>query len=282
MFPYTHYVPVLRWRRAEGEALASLHEQDRAYVTPLIEVPPHVFMPPRPRRPESTKPAPDPSAVVARAVAGMATAWKGRRVFLDLHLLDKLGSAFGIAGRPPWAAVGRAVLNCGVDAVPVTSIRRPDGERRIVAALAARSASDGTPRGACLRVRQMDLMWSQCEAQVRRLLAELRLNPEQVDVVVDLEIYDDSKPSAADICRQLPFVPAWRSLTILSGHFPRYLTGFRKNDEHRRPRKEWRQWAREVEAGEPLPRRPAFGDYTVQHPVYYLPLGRPNPSSTLR
>ena len=38
-----HYVPVLRWKRAERAALASLRYQDRAGMTPLIEIPPWGF-----------------------------------------------------------------------------------------------------------------------------------------------------------------------------------------------------------------------------------------------
>ena len=45
MFDYRHYVPVLRWKRAEWVALRNLSPQTRAGMTPLIEITPRGFEP---------------------------------------------------------------------------------------------------------------------------------------------------------------------------------------------------------------------------------------------
>ncbi len=43
MFDYRHYVPILRWKRAEWVALRNMHEADRGGITPLIELTPKDF-----------------------------------------------------------------------------------------------------------------------------------------------------------------------------------------------------------------------------------------------
>lgn len=43
MFGPAHYVPILRWKHAERFALKNLQEQDRARITPLIELTPTIF-----------------------------------------------------------------------------------------------------------------------------------------------------------------------------------------------------------------------------------------------
>ena len=43
MFGYRHYVPVLRWKRAEWIALRGLKPEHRKHMTPLIELTPKKF-----------------------------------------------------------------------------------------------------------------------------------------------------------------------------------------------------------------------------------------------
>jgi hypothetical protein len=43
MYDHKHYVPVLRWKRAERIALKSMFEEDRVRLTPLIELTPRDF-----------------------------------------------------------------------------------------------------------------------------------------------------------------------------------------------------------------------------------------------
>ena len=38
MFDFKHYIPVLRWKAAEKDALKNLSEKSRERVTPLLEI----------------------------------------------------------------------------------------------------------------------------------------------------------------------------------------------------------------------------------------------------
>lgn len=39
MFDYKHYVPIVRWKAGERTALRELYDDDKAGLTPLIEIP---------------------------------------------------------------------------------------------------------------------------------------------------------------------------------------------------------------------------------------------------
>ena len=39
MFDYKHYVPIVRWKAGERIALRELFDDDKADLTPLIEIP---------------------------------------------------------------------------------------------------------------------------------------------------------------------------------------------------------------------------------------------------
>ena len=43
MFDHKHYVPILRWKRAERVALRDLPYADKLLMTPLVEIPPVGF-----------------------------------------------------------------------------------------------------------------------------------------------------------------------------------------------------------------------------------------------
>jgi hypothetical protein len=45
MFDVGHYVPVLRWKRAERAALRDLGYEERVEMTPLVEIAPWGFEP---------------------------------------------------------------------------------------------------------------------------------------------------------------------------------------------------------------------------------------------
>ena len=45
VFDHRHYVPILRWKRAEWVALRHLKPEDRARITPLVEITPRSVTP---------------------------------------------------------------------------------------------------------------------------------------------------------------------------------------------------------------------------------------------
>lgn len=71
MFDNRHYVPVLRWKRAECAALRELAHEDRRYMTPLMEITPKMFKKWSKQNPGVV------DSVIASAVTDMSRNWGG-------------------------------------------------------------------------------------------------------------------------------------------------------------------------------------------------------------
>lgn len=268
MFDHRHYVPVLRWKQAERLALRELDAPTRAGMTPLIEVNPRAL---------AAEETADPPAVdkrCSRVAAEILSDWGDGRVFLDLRLIAPgVRAARGVHPLTKIFQEGRTLFP---SFVPVTGLGRDtayqDAVRSVVAA-------DGV--GLCLRLKAGELQRPGLRAVIDQLLAGFGLDYEEVDVLVDYGVVGDAPPDLAAACESLPNLRRWRTFTVLGGAFPEDLTGMRVG-EHVLPRRDWRAWRDQVTARPSLPRLPAYGDYTVQHPVFREPGFGLNFSASIR
>jgi len=237
-------------------------------MTPLIEVNPRAL---------AAEEAADPAIVdkrCSRVAAEILGDWGEGRVFLDLGLVAPGVRAAGDAH--PLTKIFLEGRTLFPSFVPVTGLGRDaayqDAVRSVVAA-------DGL--GLCLRLRAGELERSELPAVIDRLFAGFGLDYEEVDVLVDYGVVGDAPPNLAAACESLPSLRRWRTFTVVGGAFPENLTGMRVG-EHVLPRLDWRAWRDQVTAHPPLPRLPAFGDYTVQHPVFREPGFGLNFSASIR
>lgn len=268
-FTAAHYVPLLRCKNAELEALWRLFPRDRAHVTPIIEIPRTAYLPSR-RSPKSAQPKPrNPSHVTVNVLARLEKVWKDRPFFLDLRNLK--GARFHEELVSLVAAEARK-RNLGL--IPVASIRDSDG---LVKAL----HRSGSYNGLCIRIPELDLQLADFRDRLRTLLTAVKRRPRTVDLVVDFAQYYEGSPSYADVCAKIPVPESWRSLTILSGDFPKDLRTFTKGTNEPRLRRDWLRWCSEV-SHSTMPRSPTFGDYTVQFGRYVEPKPGAIPSASLR
>jgi hypothetical protein len=74
----------------------------------------------------------------------------------------------------------------------------------------------------------------------------------------------------------------WRSFTVLAGSFPPDLMAFERPGQYEIPRLEWLKWMTEVQQLSTSSRRPTFGDYAIQHPIYVEPVKGANPTASIR
>jgi hypothetical protein len=102
------------------------------------------------------------------------------------------------------------------------------------------------------------------------VLRLLRLDPAQIDLVVDEEFTYNDAPGYSAKCAMIPYLAQWRSFTVISGDFPADLQDYERGQIHPRPRRDWQRWYRESRAPA-LPRLPRYGDYTVQYAAYRPP-----------
>lgn len=267
----SHYVPVLRCKKAECMALRELSAEDRAHVTPLIEIPRTAFVPVRRRSSRKSKPK-DPAKVVHALVHGLKQAWGDHPLLLDVGLLK---AGFRIGDSLPLEAFAGEARKQSLEIVPVASIRASEPQRGVLRRVAS-------TRGVCLRLKELDLLLPDFLNRLREFHRDIKVHPRRTDLVIDFEECYEGGPSYASICETIPALDQWRSFTIVSGAFAKNLAGYPMNTVSSRRRADWIRWLEQSQNGTNLPRRPNYGDYTIQFARYLEPKPGSRPSASVR
>lgn len=268
MFDYAHYVPVLRWKRGERGALKWLEPADKAAMTPLLELLPGYM---RPRRGKGGGPAGDDLSVVVEQIVDC---WGSTPIFIDVAMVRSV--PYLGANSHAVEHFFEALAFAGVQAIPVT---RPAQAPSFQSSI--REAARTAGHGVALRVPLVSLRTPSGGRELRELVAHLGMEPGSLHVIVEYGLVSEEGPSFSYICHRLPDLRGWRTFTVLAGSFPPDLMGFRVG-EHEVQREEWKRWAAEIASSSGLPRRPSFGDYTIQHAIYHEPVKGANPSASIR
>jgi hypothetical protein len=269
MFDHAHYVPVLRWKAGERGALKTLRAVDKAAMTPLLELPPGYM---RPRRAKGSAPVPDDLSVVVEQIADC---WGSAPIFIDASIsraVPYLGSKLGSVER---FFAGLAAV--GAHTIPVTRSDHATEFQDII-----RRATLEAGNGLAVRVPVTSLRRPTAGHELLELVEYLGVDPRRVDLIVEYGLISAADPSFSFICHRLPEISRWRTFTVLGGAFPPDLMDFRKPGQYQVQREEWSRWAAEIVDSADLPRRPSFGDYTIQHAAYREPVKGANPSASIR
>jgi hypothetical protein len=286
MFGPKHYVPILRWKRAEQIALRELRAEDRARITPLIEIPRKIFearkksekkeQAPEPARlfVAAEAQAPDPGQVLLDAAHSLLEAWQYSPFFLDLCHLD--GQILRVRGtRHPLAYLAEEARALKLWLVPVTGLSRSFEYQAAVAKVAAADR-----RGACVRVTSDEVLRSTFASELADHLKRLSLTAADIDLLLDGQDFDPEKPNVKAQLKRIPRLGDWRTFTVASGAFPEDLQRFEKG-MHKIDRRDWLSW-KQLFLDENLRRKPSFSDYTVQYGRYVEPPDFCNPSASIR
>lgn len=272
MFDHKHYVPVLRWKKAEQDALRALFEHEKLRLTPLFEIPA--------RRPLPRKDAPPPKRPRAKGdwLVAMATSLAGswgtlRPGFAEVcpEITDPDPLTEIAARTEQFFSLARSR---SVKLIPVVRLAFDPTRRSAIQRVATQDKN-----GVCIRLSRVDLGRATLDRELSELIQNLNVEPRQVDLVVDLHIVDDGGFDLLVICSQIPYLRQWRTFTVVGGAFPSGLAkssyGFNSFG-----RSEWRAWSEQVQRV--LPRKPAYGDYTTVHPVPFDPNKHPTPCANIR
>lgn len=268
MFGFCHYVPVLRWKRAERIALRHLNSADKAFVTPLIELIPANFSPGKHGDER------DPAEVMNCQAEEIRKNWGRTPFFIDLGLVEKHLPQVGTAPHPLDYLGSRAEIE-GIRLIPVTALDRRGAYQDAV----TRVASAGS--GACVRLSARDVLQPGFASDIAALVDRLHLELTHIDVVLDYQVFDRSAPNLATLIPQIPNIELWRTLTVACGAFPQDLQQFTPG-RHTIHREDWISWRTQTVGAQHLRRKPSFADYTVQYGIYLEPPARSNPSASIR
>lgn len=270
MFDHRQYVPVLKWRHGEYQALARVSDLLRSRITPLLEIPAEAW------DHEAARPQKSIDQHIGEFGRRLMANWGSLPCFVDSCHLPP--DALCNDGSHHFERLLELAALAGCLAVPVTGLNR---HYQYQAATARVLRRDG--RGLCLRLTGEDYDRPGLATRIEALLAYMGLAPGQVDVVIDFGQHV-ARCAAAQaghalaLLEHTPSVSRWRSLTLLGSAFPGEAEEPLRAYAQVIQRYEWLAYKRLLKRLGPETRRPAFGDYSVAHPLTGLfdpRLGKP-------
>ncbi len=254
-FDASHYVPILKGKQGELNAIKETSADIRGKFTPLIEVPPISL------KYLEGEPDPIPAKSIDVHVSDVgekiATAiGSGRSVFIDGFCIEN--DATLPDGSEPVPTVFKSLRDKDVRFIPVTGLDRVD---EYADAVKSATATDG--RGCCLRLWTPDLESDELDAQIDSLLSYLGLDPSRIDLLVDFGPVIPSRAALSYQINALPKVTEWRTLTVGCSSFPVDMSNITQNSIAEFERKEWTNWLF-VRSKQIKVRMPTFADYAIK------------------
>lgn len=257
MFDSKHYIPILKWKRAEQGALKALSEEHKKYITPLIQ-----FVMPK------SKPDEQLNSVAAKFEEQMPQIpkklieiWGTAPVFIDVSLLFTIQlKARGLE------TIAREGHQLGGVFIPVIHLNDESEIKK-----AAFSAAKNSGTGICLRLVCSDFYDpSVMNKAIADVISSSELKEKDIDLLVDIketEKNGDKYTKYLNLSQDIPNLAKWRTFIFAGGSFPENLSECKLDEENLIPRVDWKSWKENINSKK-LKRAPAFADYTIQHPIY--------------
>lgn len=257
MFNSKHYIPILKWKRAEQGALGGLTEENKKNITPFIQ-----FVMPK-QKPQDTL-----EDVVAKFKKQLTLipdriieVWGKSPIFVDFSLLFtaelKIDSI-------------KSILTAGSQKqaifIPVIHLN-DDPEIKNTACLLA----DETKSGLCLRLVCSDFSdLSKLNNSITEFISNYKIKKDNVDLLVDIKELDgngEKYKKYFDLSQNIVDLLKWRTFVFSGSAFPKDLSQCKIDEENLIPRVEWKKW-KEQYSDKNIKRKPSFSDYTIQYPIY--------------
>ncbi len=256
MFNSKHYVPILKWKRAEQGALIALAEDCKINITPMIQ-----FVMPRPKESEEFQDVilRFKEDVIKKIPDKVIEVWGNAPVFIDVSLLFTV----------PLKAnslkyIVQAGNKLGGNFIPVIHLN-DDIEIKRVAFLLAKE------KGLCLRLITSDFAdLNKLKQDISKLLSSAGLKERDVDILVDIKETDSDANKYIrylNASQDIPNLLSWRTYIFAAGSFPKDLTGCKFDEENLLSRIDWMSWKKNT-ANPKFKRKPTFADYAIQNPIY--------------
>lgn len=267
--PNNWYVPILKSKPGEIQALLQLREGGITGFTPVVEI---VERPPRadgegveedpPAKPalfpdlaRKRKESPSDEAHIRSNLNGLRSALADQPVYIDPHevasLAEGAGSAIAFA----------AARDMGLRFIPVVGLSRADRD--------IRAALSHIEHGLAIRVVGADLGGAGTLGRsAREILKQAGCDWDGVDVLLDAEeLPAVESGQTAKVAAMLEFAAGvpWRNLILAGSTIPKSVARFPAEQDTFLPRREWQLWRQLVSrrGDQPI----VFGDHGVQHPA---------------
>lgn len=253
------YVPALRWRQGEYQALARLAAAAKARIVPYVTIPEVEFDFELWQPKKTVQEHVHPFAARFNAKWGQRPAWVG----IHPSISDKpMGD-----GRDIFTYVFEALRTFQANAIPAVSL---DASPLMAASVAAIVAADGL--GAMISIRLEDLMKPDARMRIEALAASLGLLLDEVDLVVDLgapnfEPYSAFAGALIVAMQKLGDLHAFRNFVVIGTAIPETFKDVAKGADQL-PRHDWLFYQALLGKMPTGMRKPNYGDYTIVHPEF--------------
>jgi Beta protein len=253
------YVPALRWRQGEYQAIFRLTNRIKDRIVPFITIPEIEFDFEEWRPKKSVQEHVHPFAARYKSKWGKRPAWVGVHNSIVPSPMND--------GRDIFTYVFEEMRGFGANAVPAIPLAADPATIRAVAANAKR---DGL--GAAISVRLEDLMKTTPIANVRALAAKLSVDLSEIDLIIDLgapnfEPYVTFCGALIVAFHRLSDLDVFRNFVLIGTAIPETFRDIAKGYDEI-PRHDW-LFYQTLMAKLPIGmRRPNFGDYTIVHPDF--------------
>lgn len=256
MFNHNHYVPILKWKMGEYQALSRLTDLVKAKITPLLEIPPVGFDFETQTKKETL------DAHIGDFGKRLKSKWQARPCFVDLKYVAT--SPLCAGGKHCVEVLFETARAEGCVAIPVVSF---NSDPAYVAAVANVARQDR--HGVCLRLYLTDFDRPNLGTDIENLLRPAADGWGDCDLVIDLESQSYVPMTVfvtimQTLMSKVPALNRWRTITIAGTSYPATVAGMQSPSFI--PRMEWQSYRALLPTLGPLGRIPAFGDYAVAHP----------------
>lgn len=260
MFNHKHYVPILKGKKGEFDALAALKKDVKQQLTPLIDVPQvdTDFHTGKPKKSLS----PHLSSIVKK----IKSSWGTERPFF-LDLFDLKPSDRADDGNHPLTYIFDLMRINSIKAIPTTGFDRDEAYNEAV----AKTISADT-RGVCIRLLTEDMENpKELRNNLTQMLQTLKVSSEQTHILLD---FKELKPKDISLVTKtgvtainnVPNIAEYGSLIMAATGFPGSLSEVGTQATMKIQRTELYLWETILNQNNML-RIPTFGDYGIANPV---------------
>jgi hypothetical protein len=257
MFDSKHYVPILKWKRAEQGAMTVLSKERKQYISPLIQFVMSNYDPEDELEEIVQKFEGHLPEIPGKVIA----AWGTTPVFVDVSLLFTT-----ILKAKSLDFISRSGYLAGGAFIPVIHLDDDPAIKRVAYSIAKDYES-----GICLRLICPDFSDpNKLNRAIVKLLADSGLKEKNIDLLIDIKETGGNGNKYAkyfNLSQTIPTLSKWRTFIFAGGAFPEDLSGCTIDEENLVPRTDWQNWNKLATKRE-LRRKPAFSDYTIQYPIY--------------
>ena len=257
-FNHKHYVPCIRWKQGEYQALSYLKPDTKKYITPLIEVPEIGF------DFETWQDKHTIDEHLEKLAKRIKKKWGSEKGFIDSNIIDPNKTMKD--GTHHFSFIFSDLQTNGINGIPVTGT-----ERKQVYNDAIKQIQIKYNLELCIRIGIEQSAKKNFSLLLNDLLNYFQIKANNSDLIIDLgtpsftSIEGFSK-AIQFIFNNFPYINEWKSFSIIGTSFPKTMGGIKLPVEYK-SRQEWLLYNTLISSLNVSNfRLPTFGDYTISHP----------------